>query len=186
LEGKEQDIMGLHVELNSWAQAEEHFRDLDQDQGREHYDRDMFNCELALNILGVGTLFSCRGHLDGLAAFPYITVIPQRAVAGLVPRYVSIMETQLLSQEALAVKNTLVHAMSELGQRPLGLLTGFYEERKTPLLCRLVIQSNGLGSYTLVNQGVLVGLLSDQETLRAYQDEFMAFAEYLKSRWGIG
>jgi hypothetical protein len=84
--------MVVHVELNSWAQAEEHFRDLDQDQGREHYDRDMFNCELALNISGIGTLFSCRGHLKGLAAFPYITVIPQRAVAGLVPRYVSIIQ----------------------------------------------------------------------------------------------
>jgi len=178
--------MVVHVELNSWAQAEEHFRDLDQDQGREHYDRDMFNCELALNILGIGTLFSCRGHLDGLAAFPYITVVSQRAVAGLVPRYVSIMETQPLSQEALAVKNALVLAMSALGQRLLDLLTGFYEERPTPLPCRLVIQPNGLGSYTLVNQGAVVGLLSDQETLKAYQDEFMAFAEYLKSRWGVG
>jgi hypothetical protein len=178
--------MVVHVELNSWTQAEEHFRDLDQDQGREHYDRDMFNCELALNILGIGTLFSCRGHLDGLAAFPYITVVPQRAVAGLVPRYVSIMETQPLSQEALAVKNALVLAISALGQRLLDLLTGFYEERPTPLPCRLVIQPNGLGSYTLVNQGAVVGLLSDQETLKAYQDEFMAFAEYLKSRWGVG
>ena len=102
--------MVVHVELNSWAQAEEHFRDVDQDQGREHYDRDMFNCELALNILGIGTLFSCGGHLDGLAAFPYITIIPQRAVSGLVPRYVNIMETQPLSQEALAVKNTIIHA----------------------------------------------------------------------------
>jgi len=175
--------MELHVELNSWAQAEEHFRNLDQDRGREHYDRDMFNCELALNLVGIGTLFSCSGHLDGLPAFPYITIIPQRAVAGLVPRYVSIMETQPLSQEALAVKNTIVHAMSELGQRLLNLLTGFYEERPTPLPCRLVIQSNGLGSYTLVNQGAIVGLLSDQETLRAYQDEFMTFAEYLKSVW---
>jgi hypothetical protein len=178
--------MVVHVELNSWAQAEEHFRSLDQDQGREHYDRDMFNCELALNILGIGTLFSCRGHLDGLAAFPYITIIPQRAVAGLVPRYVSIMETHPLSQEALAVKNALVHAMSELGQRLLRLLTGFYEERPTSLPCRLVIQSNGLGSYTLVNQGAIVGLPSDQETLKAYQDEFMTFAEYLKSIWGVG
>jgi hypothetical protein len=178
--------MVVHVELNSWAQAEEHFRALDQDQGREHYDRDMFNCELALNILGIGTLFSCRGHLDGLAAFPYITLIPQRAVAGMVPRYVSIVEAQSLSQEALAVKNTLVRAMSELGQHLLGLLTGFYEERSTPLPCRLVIQPNGLGSYTLVNQGAVVGLLSDQEALRAYQDEFMAFGEYLKSRWGVG
>jgi hypothetical protein len=175
--------MVLHVELNSWAQAEEHFRALDQDQGREHYDRDMFNCELALNILGIGTLFSCRGHLDGLAAFPYITIIPQRAVAGLVPRYVSIMETQPLSQEALAVKNTIVHAMSELGQRLLGLLAGFYEGKQTPLPYRLVIQSNGAGSYTLVNQGAIVGMLSDQETLKAYQDEFMAFAEYLRSIW---
>ena len=161
-------------------------RALDQDQGREHYDRDKFNCELALNISGIGTLFSCRGYLDGLAAFPYITVIPQRAVAGLVPRYVSIMETQPLSQEALAVKNTLVLAMSELGQHLLSLLTGFYEERQTPLPCRLVIQPNGLGCYTLVNQGAIVGLLSDQETLKAYQEEFMAFAEYLKSRWGVG
>ena len=176
--------MALHIELNSWEQAEHHFRDLDQDQGREHYDRDMFNCELALNMMGIGTLFSCRGHLDGLAAFPYITIIPQRAVSSLVPRYVSILETQPLSQEALAVKNTIVHAMSELGQRLLGLLTGFYEERPTPLPCRLVIQSNGLGSYTLLNQGAIVGLLSDQETLQAYQDQFMAFAEYLKSRWG--
>ena len=176
--------MVLHVELNSWAQAEEHFRDVDQDQGREHYDRDMFNCELALNILGIGTLFSCRGHLDGLAAFPYITIIPQRAVAGLVPRYVSIMETQPLSQEAFAVKNTIVKAMSELGQHLLSLLTGFYEERQTPLPCRLAIQPNGLGAYTLVNQGAIVGLLSDQETLKAYQDEFMAFGEYLKSIWG--
>jgi len=175
--------MVLHIELNSWAQAEQHFRDLDQDQGREHYDRDMFNCELALNIMGIGTLFSCRGHLDGLAAFPYITIIPQRAASGLVPRYVSILETQPLSQGALAVKNTIVHAMSELGQRLLGLLTGFYEERQTPLPCRLVIQANGVGSYNLVNQGAIVGLLSDQETLRAYQDEFMTFGEYLKSIW---
>ena len=175
--------MVLHVELNSWAQAEEHFRDVDQDQGREHYDRDMFNLELALNLMGIGTLFSCRGHLDGLPAFPYITVIPQRAVSGLVPRYVSIMETQPLSQEALTVKNTIVKAMSALGQHLLSLLTGFYEERQTPLPCRLVIQSNGLGSYTLLNQGVVVGLLSDQETLEAYQDEFMAFGEYLKSIW---
>jgi hypothetical protein len=82
------------------------------------------------------------------------------------------------------VKNTIVHAMSELGQRLLGLLIGFYEERQTPLPCRLVIQSNGLGSYTLLNQGAIVGLPSDQETLKAYQDEFMAFAEYLKSIWG--
>ena len=175
--------MVVHVKLDSWAQAEEHFRDLDQDQGREHYDRDMFNCELALNISGIGTLFSCRGHLDGLAAFPYITVIPQRAVAGLVPRYVSMMETLPLSQEALAMKNTLVHAMSELGQHLLSLLTGFYEDRQTPLPCRLVIQPNGLGSYTLVNQGSIVGLLSDEETLKAYQDEFKTFAEYLKSIW---
>jgi hypothetical protein len=182
--GKEQANMVVHVELNAWAQAEEHFRALDQDQGREHYDRDMFNCELALNILGIGTLFSCRGHLDGLAAFPYITVVPQRAVAGLVPRYVSMMETLPLSQEALAVKSAIVHAMSELGQQLLSLLTGFYEERQTPLPCRLVIQSNGLGSYTLVNQGAIVGLLSDQEALRTYQDEFMAFGEYLKSIWG--
>lgn len=143
----------------------------------------MFNCELALNILGIGTLFSCRGHLDGLAAFPYITVIPQREVAGLVPRYVSMIETLPLSQEALAMKNTLVHAMSELGQHLLSLLTGFYEDRQTPLPCRLVIQSNGLGSYTLANQGAVVGLLSDQETLKAYQNEFMAFGEYLKSIW---
>jgi hypothetical protein len=175
--------MGLHIELTSWAQAEEHFRGVDQDQGREHVDREMFNCELALNLIGIGTLFSCRGHLDGLAAFPYITIIPQRAVAGWVPRYVSIMETQPLSQEALAMKNTLVHAMSELGQRLLGLLTGFYEKRATPLPCHLAIQSNGFGSYTLLNQGAVVGLPSDQEMLKAYQDEFMAFAEYLKSIW---
>jgi len=74
--------------------------------------------------------------------------------------------------------------MSELGQRLLSLLTGFYEEKRTPLPCRLVIQSNGLGSYTLLNQGAIVGLLSDQERLRAYQDEFMTFGEYLKSTWG--
>ncbi len=176
--------MVLHVELNSWVDAEEHFRDLDQDQGRKHYDREMFNCELALNLVGIGTLFSCSGHLDGLPAFPYITVIPQRDVSGLVPRYVSIMETQPLSQGALTVKHTIVKAMSELGQRLLSLLTGFYEEKRTPLPCRLVIQSNGLGSYTLLNQGAIVGLLSDQERLRAYQDEFMTFGEYLKSTWG--
>jgi hypothetical protein len=175
--------MVLHVELNSWVQAEEHFRDLDQDQGREHYDRDMFNCELALNLVGIGTLFSCRGHLDGLPAFPYITITPQRAVSGLVPRYVSVMETQPLSQEALAVKSAIVKAMSELGQHLLSLLTGFYEERQTPLPSRLVVQSNGFGSYTLVNQGAVVGMLSDQETLRAYQEEFMAFGDYLKSVW---
>src|SRR5436189_4372761 len=87
--------MGAHVELKAWEQAAAHFREVDQDQGREHYDRDMFNCELALNLVGIGTLFSCSGHLDGLPAFPYITVIPQREVSGLVPRYVSIMETQL-------------------------------------------------------------------------------------------
>ena len=144
----------------------------------------MFNCELALNISGIGTLFSCRGHLDGLAAFPYITVVPQRAVAGLVPRYVSIMETQHLSREALAVKNTLAHAMSELGQHLLSLLTGFYEERQTPLPCRLVIQPNGLGAYTLVNQGAIVGLLSDQETLKAYQDEFMALVSISRAYGG--
>src|SRR2546429_7356197 len=107
--------MVVHVELNSWVQAEEHFRDLDQDQGREHYDRDMFNCELALNLVGIGTLFSCRVHRDSLPAFPYITITPQREVAGLVPRYVSVIETQPLSQEALAVKSTIVKAMSELG-----------------------------------------------------------------------
>ncbi|MFL5655748.1 MAG: hypothetical protein ACJ8CB_16410 [Ktedonobacteraceae bacterium] len=101
----------------------------------------------------------------------------------MVPRYVSITETLPLSQEALTVKNTIVKAMSELGQHLLSLLTGFYEERPTPLHCRLVIQANGLGSYTLLNQGAVVGLLSDQETLRAYQDEFMAFGEYLKSTW---
>src|SRR5258708_9200252 len=101
--------MGLHIEVNSWAQGEEHFRDVDQDQGREHYDRDMFNCELALSMMGIGTLFSCRGHLDGLAAFPYITIIPQRSVAGLLPRYVSMMETHLLSHEALAANSTPLH-----------------------------------------------------------------------------
>jgi hypothetical protein len=175
--------MVVHVELNSWVQAEEHFRDLDQDQGRKHYDRDMFNCELALNFVGIGTLFSCSGHLDGLPAFPYITVVPQRDVAGLVPRYVSIMETQPLSQEALTAKHTLVQAMSELGQHLLSLLTGFYEERQTPFPCRLVLQSNGVGSYTLVNQGTIVGLLSDQETLKVYRDEFLAFGEYLKRIW---
>src|SRR6266571_6985840 len=150
LEGKEQAVMVLHVELNSWVDAEEHFRDLDQDQGRKHYDREMFNCELALNLVGIGTLFSCSGHLDGLPSFPYITVIPQRDVSGLVPRYVSMMEAQPLSPEALTVKNTIVQAMSELGQRLLSLLTGFYEEKRTPLPCRLVVQSNGLGSYTLL------------------------------------
>src|SRR2546421_1497790 len=173
--------MVVHVELNSWVQAEEHFKDLDQDQGRKHYDRDMFNCELALNLVGIGTLFSCRGHLDGLPAFPYITVTPQREVSGLVPRYVSIIETQPLSQAALAVKHTIVHAMSELGQHLLSLLTGFHEQRPTPLPWRLVIQANGFGSYTLVNQGAVVGLLSGQETLRAYQDEFMAVGGYIKS-----
>ncbi len=175
--------MVVHVELNSWRQAEEHFRNVDQDQGRKHYDREMFNCELALNLVGIGTLYSCSGHLDGLPAFPYITIIPQRAVAGLVPRYLSIMETQPLSPEALTVKNEVVHAMAALGQRLLSLLAGFYAERQTPLPCRLLIQPNGLGSYTLLNQGAVVGALSDQESLKAYQDEFMALVEYLKSIW---
>jgi len=175
--------MTLHVELNSWVQAEEHFRDLDQDQGRKHYDREMFNCELALNLMGIGTLYSCSGHLDGLPVYPYITIIPQREVAGLVPRYVSMMETQPLSPEALTVKNEIVHAMAALGQHLLSLLAGFYAERQTPLPRRLVIQPNGLGSYTLLNQGAIVGALSDQESLKAYQDEFMALVEYLKSIW---
>lgn len=175
--------MVAHVELKAWEQAEVHFRDLDQDQGRAHYDREMFNCELALNLVGIGTLFSCSGHLEALAAFPYITIVPQREVAGLVPRYLSIMEAQPLSQGALAVQHAIVQAMSELGQHLLSLLTGFYEERQTPLPCRLVIQANGMGSYTLVNQGAIVGLLSDQETLRACQGEFIAFGEYLKSTW---
>ena len=175
--------MVAHVELKAWEQAEAHFREIDQDQGRAHYDREMFNCELALNLVGIGTLYSCRGHLDALPAFPYITIVPQREVAGLVPRYISIMETQPLSQGALAVKHAIAQAMSELGQHLLSLLTGFYEERPTPLPCRLVIQASGVGSYALVNQGAIVGLLSDQETLRAYQGEFMAFAEYLKSIW---
>ncbi len=64
--------------------------------------------------------------------------------------------------------------------------SSFDEQREVnsiPLPYRLVIQSNGLGSYTLVNQGTIVGMLSDQETLKAYQDEFMTFAEYLKSIW---
>src|SRR5437879_4205102 len=55
--------MAVHVELNSWRQAEEHFRNVDQDQGRKHYDREMFNCELALNLMGIGTLYSCSEHL---------------------------------------------------------------------------------------------------------------------------
>ncbi len=175
--------MGARVELKAWEQAEAHFRELDQDQGRAHYDREMFNCELALNLAGIGTLFSCSGHLDGLPAYPYITIVPQREAAGLVPRYVSIMEAQALSQGALAVQHAIAQAMSELGQHLLSLLTGFYEERQTPLPCRLVIQANGLGSYTLVNQGAIVGLLSDQETLTAYQEEFVAFGQYLKSTW---
>jgi len=148
-----------------------------------HYDRDMFNCELALNIVGIGTLFSCSGHLDALPAFPYITIVPQREVAGLVPRYISIMETQPLSQGALAVKHAIAKAMSELGQHLLSLLNGFYEERQTPLPCRLVIQASGVGSYTLLNQGAIVALLPDQATLGAYQDEFLAFGAYLKSIW---
>jgi hypothetical protein len=93
------------------------------------------------------------------------------------------METQPLSPEALTVKNEIVHAMAALGQRLLNLLTGFYAERQTPLPCRLLIQPNGLGSYTLLNQGAVVGALSDQKALKAYQDEFMAFVEYLKSIW---
>src|SRR5436305_4009955 len=177
--------MGAHVELKAWEQAEAHFRELDQDQGRVHYDRDMFNCELALNLVGIGTLFSCSGHLDALPAFPYITIVPQREVACLVPRYVSIVEAQSLSQAALTVKHAIAQAMSGLGQHLLSLLTGFYEERQTPLPCRLVIQANGVGSYNLVNQGTIVGLLSGQETLMAYQDEFMAFGEYLKGTWGL-
>src|SRR5207302_1855806 len=36
--------MVVHVELNSWRQAEEHFRNLDQDQGRKHYDREERGC----------------------------------------------------------------------------------------------------------------------------------------------
>jgi hypothetical protein len=175
--------MVVHIALNSWEQAEAHFLELDQDQGRKHYDRDMFNCELALNIVGIGTLFSCSGHLDALPAFPNITIVPQREVAGLVPRYVGIMEAQPLSGEALTVKHAIAQAMSELGQHLLSFLTGFYEERQTPLPCRLVIQPNGVGSYTLVNQGAVVGLLSDQETLTAYQDEFRAFGAYLKDSW---
>ena len=175
--------MGAHVELKAWEQAEAHFRELDQDQGRVHYDRDMFNCELALNIVGIGTLFSCSGHLDALPAFPYITIVPQREVAGLVPRYISIMETQPLSQGALAVKHAIGKAMSELGQHLLSLLNGFYEERQTPQPCRLVNQASGVGSYTLLNQGAIVALLPDQATLGAYQDEFLAFGAYLKSIW---
>jgi hypothetical protein len=35
----------------------------------------------------------------------------------------------------------------------------------------------------LLNQGAVVGALSDQKALKAYQDEFMAFVEYLKSIW---
>jgi len=141
------------------------------------------NCELALNIVGIGTLFSCSGHLDTLPAFPYITIVPQREVAGLVPRYICIMETQPLSQGALAVKHAIAKAMSELGQHLLSLLNGFYEERQTPLPCRLVIQASGVGSYTLLNQGAIVALLPDQATLGAYQDEFLAFGAYLKSIW---
>src|SRR5437588_9866866 len=107
--------MGAHVELKAWEQAAAHFRELDQDQGRVHYDRDMFNCELALNVVGIGTLFSCSGQLDALPAFVYIRLVPQRELAGVVPRYISIMETQPLSQGALAGKHPRAKAKSELG-----------------------------------------------------------------------
>ena len=54
-------------------------------------------------------------------------------MAGLVPRYVSIVEAQPLSQGALVVKYAIEQAMSELGQHLLSLLTGFYVERQEHL-----------------------------------------------------
>lgn len=51
----------------------------------------------------------------------------------MVPHYVSIVETQPLSQGGPVVKYAIAQAMSELGQHLLSLLTGFYEERQEHL-----------------------------------------------------
>src|SRR5271169_5438426 len=74
-------------------------------------------------------------------------------------------------------------------QAPL-LLIQFFPQDLVLLLCRhsltipyFPVSWKLFADEPLVNQGAIVGLLSDQETLGAYQDEFMAFGEYLRGIW---
>jgi hypothetical protein len=167
--------MDVDMTLESWQQMVNHMLQYNE---RSHIDRVMYECELALNLHGVHTRFSCSGHASMMPAYPYIIVTTHDAASFLVPEYIVLMSNNSLLEDTRTLQCDMVASMQEAGQSLLQLIDSFYRVRYsgTDYGKRLIIQSYGLSQFLLVNQGAVVGLHNHVEYLK----EFIAFTTFLK------
>lgn len=166
------DQAGIIITLENWQHSVDY---LLERETRQHVDRVMYECEVALTLHCVPTRFSCCGHIDDLPHFPYIIVSEEASI--LIPEYLCIFSNEPPSEGAIKAEGAIMSAHAELGQSLLQLLDAFYRVRGTHEVgSRLVIQASGLCQYTLLNQGSIVGLHSNN----GYVKEFVAFTTFLK------
>ena len=168
--------MDFQVSSENWQQSIDSLLARDR---RTHVDREMYEVEVALNLHGVPTRFSCCGHADSLPMFPYVAIASSKDMAILVPDFLSLMGTSPLSEKAIQAQSNLITAHEKLGQNLLQLLHAFYQVRNKQgdILARLVIQAHGLCQYLLVNQASIVGLADKHED---YVKEFVLFTTFLQ------
>ena len=165
--------MDLTINLENWSQSVD---GMIEQNGRSHVDRIMYECELALNLHGVPTRYSCCGHADRLPPFPYIIVGQNENT--ILPAYLALMSMEPLSQKAIRLQCDIVSEMAELGQNLLQLIDAFYNVRgkSSSFGRRFVIQAHGLCQYLLLNQGSIVGFYDREDYLK----EFVSFTTFLK------
>ncbi len=165
--------MSFTINIENWTQA---VNSMLEQGSRSHVDRELYECELALNLHGVPTRFSCSGHTDRMPAFPYI-IVGQNGNT-LLPKYLTIMSIEPLSEKAIRLQCDILSQEAELGQNLLQLIDAFYNVRGklSSFGRRLVIQAHGLCQYLLLNQGSIVGLYDRGDYLK----EFVSFTTFLK------
>jgi len=167
--------MGMRSCIDIWSKAVESML---ARNSRAHVDRDMYECELALNLHGVSARFSCSGHADMLPAYPYVIVTARNDASLLVPESMVLMRSELLSENARKLHCDLMASVEETGQSLLQLIDAFYRVRcqQGNYGKRLIVQAHGLSEYVLLNQGSIVGLHDNGDYLK----EFVSFTTFLK------
>jgi hypothetical protein len=160
-------------------------------------DAGIVDTVIVLNLLGLSTVMSCEGHMEGASGAPWVDIEDSEANKQIQKITHMFQEARaahargFLSEHLFdAAHQIRLEAMKKqliLRQKLMDYLAAFYTYRQVPYDVRLVIQSRAAGRSRLESQGADFQEIASPEIrkqkLQVYHEEMSAFTIFLKEQF---
>ncbi len=161
-------------------------------------DDGILDTVIVLNLLGLPTVMSCEGHMDGASGAPWVDLEDQEASqqterigqlfkVAQAAYSAAQADTAQLFRQAHAARVEALKRHLEVRAKLMDLLELFYEQRQVSYDVMLVIQTKGAGRSRLESQGASFQEIASPDIraqkLAIYQEEMRAFTAFLKDQY---